>query len=229
MTDFKSNKIDASLARLRLAERRKYDEFYFENHYWAEDLPNRVGNRNLSYDDPEHFKRFKFIADTLISTFSFQTILDAGCGTGMLMSELSAFGKAATGIDASSQAARIYSRICDSYAIHPSFIVGSLDALPFEDYSFDITWCSDVLEHIPFFDVEKTVSELVRVSRRNIALTINLDNPYEYHPTILSRESWDALFLCTGLIVKEDEKQALLQELIHKRYIEYDVFVYSKS
>lgn len=48
---------------------------------------------------------------------------------------------------------------------------GDVAALPFSDRSFPVVSCIDVLEHLPVFDREKAVSELVRVARRAVLMT----------------------------------------------------------
>ena len=47
---------------------------------------------------------------------------------------------------------------------NPDFIGSVLD-LPFEDNSYDIGYACQVLEHIPFEDFEKAISEISRVSK----------------------------------------------------------------
>ena len=74
-------------------------------------------------------------------------------------------------------------RGCDVYAVEPNpeavkiahlkakragykqenYIQGVGENLPFEDDEFDIVWCWTVLEHVQ--DVEKTISEMIRVVR----------------------------------------------------------------
>jgi ubiquinone/menaquinone biosynthesis C-methylase UbiE len=51
---------------------------------------------------------------------------------------------------------------------------GILTNLPYEDNSFDIVMSSDVLEHIHPEEADIVVSELVRVSRRHVFLSISL-------------------------------------------------------
>jgi hypothetical protein len=51
---------------------------------------------------------------------------------------------------------------------------GILTNLPYEDNSFDIVMSSDVLEHIHVEEADQVVSELVRVSRRHLFLSISL-------------------------------------------------------
>jgi len=53
----------------------------------------------------------------------------------------------------------------------PDF-VGSIDEMPFNDNSFDLVLCAEVLEHLPFEKFEKCLEELKRVSKKNIVLSL---------------------------------------------------------
>ncbi len=214
---------------LRQREAAKYNQDYYRMHYWAEDLPGRKGNKSLSYNDPEHYERFEFLATTLLEEFEFNSFLDAGCGLGLLMLRLSERGIASTGIDVSSVAKALYEAIPAGRNPRPRFEVGFLHTIPFCDRSFDLTWCSDVLEHVPIFDIELSIAELIRVTKKHLVVTINMDNPYEFHPTILSRDTWRALFGTSDELVENEEQRARLQSRINRRYTEYEVFVFQRT
>jgi SAM-dependent methyltransferase len=84
-------------------------------------------------------------------------ILDAGCGSGRNMVELARVG-AVTGVelaDASAQRARQRNV--------GSVVQGSVTDLPFEDDSFDLAVCLDVIEHLD--DDRAALRELRRVIR----------------------------------------------------------------
>ncbi|MGP1345507.1 MAG: class I SAM-dependent methyltransferase [Phycisphaerales bacterium] len=217
---------DRDRQQARKAEHDKYNQKYFEHHYWAEDLPGKSGNRGLSYDDPDHILRFSHIADTLVGTFNFDSILDAGCGTGILLPMLADRGKNVTGVDISSAAREVYTR--QTSRMHaPTFLLSPLHELPFPDDHFDLVWCSDVLEHIPIFDIPRSIGELIRVSRSTIALTINLDNPYDFHPTILPKSLWEEMFTQSKAMRIDRQKESILQNRLTRKYPEYDAFVFT--
>ena len=82
-------------------------------------------------------------------------LLDAGCGSGQLLSLLSEFGEP-TGVDPQPEfvacaAARGYDAV-----------EGALPDLPFADATFAAVTCLDVLEHLP--DDQAALTELARVT-----------------------------------------------------------------
>ncbi len=102
------------------------------------------------------------------------TILDAGCGEGHLSS---AFHNAApniqiVGVDASSEAIEFAN---DSFSGVGHFSTADIFDLPFDDDSFDLTVCSQVLEHLD--DPDKAIAELKRVSARHVLISVPLE-PY---------------------------------------------------
>lgn len=211
---------DLIARELRKHEREKYSTTYFAEEYWKEDLPGQTGNRGLTYDDPDHLERFSFLRGIIARWFFPQRWLDAGTGLGSLLDgvegEVMGFDAAWCGAKQAAQR-------------HPGRVwVGGVEAIPLKNDVVDLVTCFDVLEHVPVLDIEAATRELVRVSSRWVVATINLDNPYRFHPTILSAGSWRALFALAGA----SECRDVVGELggvIAKRYPEYDLFVFEKT
>jgi SAM-dependent methyltransferase len=84
-------------------------------------------------------------------------VLDAGCGSGRTLIELRRFGEA-SGIELSPQAADI-ARSRGGLEIK----VGRLEELPWDEDTFDLVTCMDVIEHTP--DDRVTLRELRRVCK----------------------------------------------------------------
>ena len=59
-----------------------------------------------------------------------------------------------------------------------SYIKGNIEALPFEDKSFDVVTCSHVLEHI--IDVDKAISELKRITKKTLIIAVPCQRYYYY-------------------------------------------------
>lgn len=102
-------------------------------------------------------------------------VLDAGCGKGEFLDKLGPAVRQAVGIDLSKESVR--------KAGH-SVALGTLEALPFRDETFDLITCRWVVEHLE--DPRKSLSELNRVLRsggRVILLTSNANS----YASVLSR------------------------------------------
>lgn len=84
------------------------------------------------------------------------SILDAGCGSGRMLDDLSAFG-VATGID--SAAACVEATRSRGHEV----VEGRVESLPFDEATFDLVTCLDVLEHLA--DDVGGLRELGRVAR----------------------------------------------------------------
>ena len=84
-------------------------------------------------------------------------ILDAGCGSGRTLQELADYG-VVSGIELNTDAAEL-ARTRGLGEVR----VGALEELPWDDETFDLVTCLDVIEHVPD-DVAAPV-ELLRVTR----------------------------------------------------------------
>lgn len=104
----------------------------------------------------------KFIRDLAMS-LRVQNVLEVGCNSG---NDLKLFPQEfdVSGIDPNESAIRKASQNLPNF----KFKVGSITELPFEDSSFDFVFTRNVLNHIESADMEKSVNELFRVSRKYI-------------------------------------------------------------
>ena len=93
-------------------------------------------------------------------------ILDAGCGSGRNMVELSKFGTA-VGLEPSERGAEV-ARARGVGEV----VVATIDTMPFEARRFDLITCLDVLEHIE--DDREALRELRRVARPGGVLLITV-------------------------------------------------------
>jgi SAM-dependent methyltransferase len=82
-------------------------------------------------------------------------VLDAGCGSGRTMEELVRYGEV-SGIELNPEAASL-ARRRGGFDVR----IGRLEELPWEDDTFDLITCLDVIEHTP--DDRATLTELSRV------------------------------------------------------------------
>jgi SAM-dependent methyltransferase len=217
-----------ALEELRQGELAKYDQVYFNEHYWREDLPGCTGNHGLSYDDPDHSLRFSFLFESLIANEKAKRVLDVGCGPGLLLSQASTHGIDAWGVDCSPVARNLYYER-ENVKLWDHFLVASATSLPFPSSSFDLCLCLDVLEHLPVLDGLHAIYEMCRVCSDHLICSINVDNPYAYHPTILSREQWVSLFEATDMVGYDADGSIVLNRQIKARYPEYDFFCFNRK
>lgn len=90
------------------------------------------------------------------------TVLDVGCGDGSLTNLMVEIGKYdVTGCDISDEALKY---------VKTKTVKGNIEKLPFEEESFDLVICSDVLEHLPNEVLKKGIYELQRVSKKYIMI-----------------------------------------------------------
>lgn len=99
-----------------------------------------------------------------------QTFLDAGCGEGFVARRVvdAAPGISLTGCDVSEGALEIAANTNPE----ARFVTGSVVALPFPDRSFDVVGCFEVLEHLPGDLPRQALSEMARVARRAVVLSV---------------------------------------------------------
>lgn len=89
------------------------------------------------------------------------TVLDLGCGGGLLAEEFARAGCRVTGIDPAEPSLRVAREHAHQAGLTIDYRVGTGEMLPLEDGSFDIVYCCDVLEHVR--DLEGVIAETARV------------------------------------------------------------------
>lgn len=95
-------------------------------------------------------------------------ILDVGCGNGFFTRPLACWAKC-TGLDFSQ-------RMLDLNPVDAIKVCGDVNSMPFEDNSFDLVFCSNLLHHIP--DALTAVLEMKRVSSHYVVISEpNRNNP----------------------------------------------------
>jgi SAM-dependent methyltransferase len=113
--------------------------------------------QNVSQDEIERIRATKEMIPQEV-----HSILDVGCGDGRIIETLSSTYRT-VGVDyAFSSIARVKTR----------GIQGSSGCLPFRDQSFDLVLCCEVLEHLEDDLFLETVSELIRVSRQYVLISV---------------------------------------------------------
>jgi SAM-dependent methyltransferase len=116
-------------------------------------------------EHPYIAEKTKIILDIIPKECS--TIIDVGCGDGAITNVL-AEGYPVTGCDISLEALKYLST-------KVSRVRGSADYLPFKDKCADLVLSSELLEHLPEGVFVKAISEIKRISRKYILITVPND------------------------------------------------------
>jgi ubiquinone/menaquinone biosynthesis C-methylase UbiE len=96
-------------------------------------------------------------------------ILEAGCGTGLLLAEAARMGRSALGLDLSAgMLARARERGL-------SVVQASLTQVPLPDSAVDLVYSMKVLAHVP--PIREAIAELARVTRPGGHLLLEFYNP----------------------------------------------------
>ncbi len=97
-----------------------------------------------------------------------QTILDIGCNDGITMLFLNRRKQYhATGMDISSEAIRMAS----ARKTHDKYITGNILDLSFDENSYDLVLCMQMLEHLTKEDGYKLIDKMEKIARRQVIIT----------------------------------------------------------
>lgn len=100
-------------------------------------------------------------------------ILEIGQGPGMVAAALRSLGIDVVTLDAQAE-------------LDPN-LVGSVTQIPAPDKSFDVSLCCQVLEHLPFEKFVSALTELRRVTRHGLVLSLPDVSPYFYVKLLLPK------------------------------------------
>ena len=133
--------------------------------------------------------RFHRELDELFARAAPESLLDVGCGEGVLTHGWARRlgGRRVVGIDLDDPA--LHAEWQRRSAPNLEYLVMKAERLPFVDDEFDLATAIEVLEHVP--DPEHTVAEMARVARRHLLVSV----PRE--------PLWRALNLARGAYVRE--------------------------
>jgi 2-polyprenyl-6-hydroxyphenyl methylase/3-demethylubiquinone-9 3-methyltransferase len=92
-----------------------------------------------------------------------RTVLDVGCGGGLLSEEFARAGFRVAGVDPMAESIEAGRRHAAASGLEIDYRVAAGEALPFDDGRFDVVLCCDVLEHVEA--VGPVLAEVVRVLR----------------------------------------------------------------
>jgi 2-polyprenyl-6-hydroxyphenyl methylase/3-demethylubiquinone-9 3-methyltransferase len=113
--------------------------------------------------------RFGYFRDVLVKQLKIdprgKKVLDVGCGGGLLAEEFARLGCQVIGIDPSASSLATARAHAQQAGLGIDYRVGVGEDLPFADESFEVVYCSDVLEHVN--NPETVISEMARVLKQD--------------------------------------------------------------
>lgn len=93
------------------------------------------------------------------------SVLEVGCGGGILSEEIAKMGFIITGIDPAEQSLEIARAHAKESQLNIRYENGAGESIPYPDCSFDVVLCCDVLEHVQ--DLTKVIAEISRVLKNS--------------------------------------------------------------
>jgi ubiquinone/menaquinone biosynthesis C-methylase UbiE len=154
---------------------RSDHDSYFDEAYFERGHEKGTAYNNYINSAPQS-PTYHEIAEAIFKVFKPKKCLEIGCATGVIVNHLNQMGVDAHGIDVSAWAIE--------NKMHQNVHLSGADQLPFPNNTFDLIYSCHALEHIPRILLEKSVSEIDRVSTFSAVqfhmLPIVGTHPYEY-------------------------------------------------
>ena len=131
---------------------------------------------STSYERERHHGYHRLIDDLeleLVRRYGTgRDILEAGCGTGLLLEEATRVGRSAIGLDLSR------GMLARARARGLRVVQGSLTQIPLPNACVDLVYCMKVLAHVP--PIRQAIAELARVTRPGGYLLLEFYNPRSF-------------------------------------------------
>ena len=160
-----------ALPELRERLRRYYTAYYRDTlgiPDWATLVGLREGEERLEAQHVERVRRL--LGPSALAG----RLLNVGCGTGGFNVHAAEVGARAVGVDESREAMAICA--LKARKTGGPFVQAQAETLPFRDGAFDLVYCYSVIEHVA--SVERTVAEMVRVTRSGGAIYLHTPNAW---------------------------------------------------
>ncbi len=142
----------------------------------------------------EHWMAFfGRIAETIVERISPRSVLDAGCGFGLLVEQLRLLGVDATGVDISE-----YAIASAPETVRPHVRAASITE-PF-GRRYDLITCIEVLEHMPQQEAESAIANLTAHTDDILFASTPLDFKEATHINVHPIEHWAELFAAHGFV-----------------------------
>lgn len=126
--------------------------------------------------DPAVDRKFERISAALRDHLPCRSFLDAGCGDGRYLAVLTGRGptQRIAGCDIAERILETARATAAQAGLTPELVRANVESLPFEDGSFDLVLCTQVLEHV--VDPQAVLRELARVLEPGGTLLLSTDH-----------------------------------------------------
>jgi len=152
----------------------------------------------IAYKTPDYYRRSAGLHQTatVLEHLSFKSVLDVGCGPGYSLIKFLIHGKKVMGTE-------VCTHLMNTALIglnnNGVITVARASYLPFDNDSYDLVYCTDVLEHIPEQDCEQSIKELIRVAAKYIYVSVstvpaNFHKELGLHETVKPAQWWYDIF-----------------------------------
>jgi 2-polyprenyl-6-hydroxyphenyl methylase/3-demethylubiquinone-9 3-methyltransferase len=141
----------------RLVDNAIYDRVHAT--WWEEDGFMALLRTSVNPGRSAYFKQV--LCERLRRQPKGSSLLDVGCGGGLMAEEFAGIGFKVTGLDRSRPSLDAARAHCGKTGLDIDYLEGEADALPFESRSFDVVSCCDVLEHVD--EPQLVLAEIFRV------------------------------------------------------------------
>jgi 2-polyprenyl-6-hydroxyphenyl methylase/3-demethylubiquinone-9 3-methyltransferase len=131
--------------------------------WWEEDNPLAFLHGSMTTGRMQYFRAVLTRLGCLPTAERHPTALDVGSGGGFLAEEFCRLGFAVTGVDPAEVSVASAAAHATRAGLAIDYRVGTGERLPVDEASFDVAYCSDVLEHVQ--DVDQVLAETARALR----------------------------------------------------------------
>jgi len=159
-------------------------------------------------DDPEPWAWERRRTLLLREARAGERVLDLGCGAGRFVAALRDAGADAVGVELAEAALERARRNVPGAELHRLAPDG---AIPLEDASVDLVWCSEVLEHVP--DTVAFLTEVRRVLRRGGRVLVTVPDHGRLKRVLLALACFDAHYDPLGQHVRFYTRRSLTRAL----------------
>lgn len=181
-------------------------------------LLGTISRRRVVYDGEffgkSWFREWKILklvlAEMIESQPQWQSIIDFGCGPGVMIDLMTDRGKNYIGCDYSEDAKKLYQ---EHFGRYPDRYIDSLSAIPMS--SFDAFLAFDVFEHMRDDEIGRLLDQVKEIP--DLLLNISRTRGIPGHINIKSDQSWIRLMEGFGYSLEKTRTEALRKKYLHLR------------